>query len=167
MQVHYVLQVLSVQSARGFEFFSVVRSLFATNIYLKSKSHRIYDHRLCGIFFFKCGQFDIDQCAAWQNCWNMNVLLWQGLPVIEAVISEFKVAADHYGRLLCDCRPLLIKSHTAQCLSASVPSWVYYQSTRHKTVCSFCCFNLLSTHHRPSSPKNQGRRAAVISSNYL
>lgn len=37
MQVHYVQQVLYVQSASDFEFFLVERSLFATNN-LKSKT---------------------------------------------------------------------------------------------------------------------------------
>ncbi len=49
------------------------------------------------------------------------------LSVNEAVISDFKAAADHYRRPLCDRRPLLIQSQAAPCLCLSVsvlPSFI-------------------------------------------
>lgn len=45
--------------------------------------------------------------------------LSSALSVNEAVISEFKAAADHYCSPLRDGRPLLIPHQTALCLSAS------------------------------------------------
>lgn len=53
--------------------------------------------------------------------------------VNEALISEFKAAADHYGRSLCDCRPLLIQSQTLLCLCLSV-SVLPRLLSKHKTL---------------------------------
>lgn len=66
------------------------------------------------------------------------------LSVNGAVISEFKAAADHYHRPLCDCRTFLIQSQTELCLSLSVlPRFIIKaQDTKQSVHTTIACLLL-------------------------